>query len=628
MADDLNISYTFQAEPAPAATEPPGISENALIAFINCEQVNLQNGTILLLHTRSDNQLMVTPEVPVLLGHCQYFRTLSEHVDVILANIPQLADQREGVTEALKTVRGAGLMSSAQSICDKLHSNTNDQTSLAPTRVFIITCDRPAAVERLLDSMLHAGNLSHHEQLFLIDDSRSEEHAAQNREAVASFSRSSPQDMNYLGGAEQRRFMEGLISTLPEQEKEIRFLIDRQRWAQQKSYGLARSTCLLLSVGYRAVVMDDDVVCVAMGSPHTTDGISFAGSAREADFYPSEQSMRAKVSRADVEPLTGHAQCLGMTLSQATAKLGIAKLEPAHVKAANAGFLEILNADSSVIITQSGTLGDPGTSSEHWFHHLGKESITRLLDSADGVSTANDSQFHWLGRRNPTFSKMAVMSQVTGLDNTQFLPPYFPVFRGEDYLFGGMVEFLHPNSVVLEYDWCVPHHPVEARQKPEIAEPVPVSGTLSMFARYLTDRTRYDLSIPLQTRLDSLALMLQELAETSNPGLLASYRREVTKIRVGQGLRLDAHLQSCAEDQTAWRELLENAMAQVYKALQTPASPTAIPTIAQTMTEEEVLTEIKTLTGEYAAALRAWPAIREASQAITASMLADGSFTP
>jgi hypothetical protein len=149
-----------------------------------------------------------------------------------------------------------------------------------------------------------------------------------------------------------------------------------------------------------------------------------------------------------------------------------------------------------------------------------------------------------------------------------------------------------------------------------------------MFARYLTDRTRYDLSIPLQTRLDSLALMLQELAETSNPGLLASYRREVTKIRVGQGLRLDAHLQSCAEDQTAWRELLENAMAQVYNALQTPASPTAIPTIAQTMTEEEVLTEIKTLTGEYAAALRAWPAIREASQAITASMLADGSFTP
>lgn len=606
------------------------MADDSLIAFINCERVDLQNGTTLLLHTRSDSQLVVTPEVPVLLDYCRYFRTLSEHVDVILANIPQLAEQRNGVTEALKTVWGAGLMCTADSICDELSDNGNDQASLAPSRVFIITCDRPAAVERLLDSMLHAGNLSHHEQLFLIDDSRSEEHASANREAVASFNRSSPKDMRYMGGAEQRQFMEELINTLPDNENEIRFLIDRQRWTQHKSYGLARSTCLLLSVGYRAVVMDDDVICIAMDSPHTTEGISFGGSTREADFYSSEQGMRAKVGRAEVEPLTGHTQCLGMPISQAVAKLGTAKLEPTHVKNANAGFMEILKADSSVIITQSGTLGDPGTSSEHWFHHLGNESIKRLLDSDEGVNTAIDSRFHWLGRRCPTFSKMAVMSQVTGLDNTQFLPPYFPVFRGEDYLFGGMVEYLHPNSVVLEYDWCVPHHPTDARQKPEgeEPEPVPASGTLTMFARYVTDRTRHDLSIPLETRIKSLALMLQELAETSASGLLAKYRTEIAKIRVGQAQRAGANLQTCPEDQTAWRELLKSASAEIYSALQTPANVTDITGIPQTMSEEEVLTEIKTLTGEYASALRAWPAMREASRAITSSMLSEGSLNP
>ncbi|MFK8047890.1 MAG: hypothetical protein AB8B81_05595 [Halioglobus sp.] len=628
MADDSNLSHTHQNGSAPPITGSIEISEDTLIAFINCERVDLQNGTTLLFHTRSDNQLVVTPEVPLLLDYCRYFRTLNEHVNVILANIPQLAEQREGVAEALKTVWRAGLITTADSICAKLSDDLKEQTSLAPSRVFIITCDRPAAVERLLESMLHAGNLSRHEQLFLIDDSRSEEHAANNREAVARFNRSSPKDMRYMGAAQQRQFMDELINTLPENEQDIRFLIDRQRWAGHKSYGLARTTCLLLSVGYRAVIMDDDVICIAMNSPHKTQGISFGGSTREADFYASEQSMRAKVDQAEVEPLTGHTQCLGMPISQATRKLGIATLEPAHVTNANAGFLELLNPDSSVIITQSGTLGDPGTSSEHWFHHLGNESITRLLNAEGGVNTANDSRFHWLGRRCPTFSKMAVMSQVTGLDNSQLLPPYFPVFRGEDYLFGGMVEYLHPSSVVLEYDWCVPHHPVEVRERPENAAPFPAAATLSLFARYVTDRTRHDLSIPLETRINSLAQMLQELAETSHSGLLAMYRSEIAKIRVGQAQRAGANLQACPEDQIVWRELLENASAETYNALQIPASLTDIPEIPKTMSEEQVLTEIKILTGEYASALRDWPAIREASKTITASMLADGSFTP
>ena len=50
--------------------------------------------------------------------------------------------------------------------------DTAPVADLRPTRVCIITCDRPGTVERLLDSMLRSGNLSRHDELLMIDDSR------------------------------------------------------------------------------------------------------------------------------------------------------------------------------------------------------------------------------------------------------------------------------------------------------------------------------------------------------------------------------------------------------------------------------------------------------------------------
>jgi len=56
-------------------------------------------------------------------------------------------------------IRDAGLMTSAADVCQRLQQPT-PASKLAPTRVFIITCDRPTAVQRLLQSMVMGGNLS------------------------------------------------------------------------------------------------------------------------------------------------------------------------------------------------------------------------------------------------------------------------------------------------------------------------------------------------------------------------------------------------------------------------------------------------------------------------------------
>ena len=158
-------------------------ADKALIAFINCEQVDLQNGSILLIHKPSNKQFVVATTVPVALGHCNTFRTISEHASVIAANIPQLAGQEADIINVLNMVCDAGMMTTAESIAERISAKDEHPRPLPPTRAFIITCDRPVAIRRLLESMLHTGNLTRHEEIVLIDDSRKWLNADENRQA-------------------------------------------------------------------------------------------------------------------------------------------------------------------------------------------------------------------------------------------------------------------------------------------------------------------------------------------------------------------------------------------------------------------------------------------------------------
>lgn len=610
MSDDLNISYSYQGNSA----DPAGGSDPELYAFADCEQVDLGNGSVMLIHRLSDAQMVITPEVAVALASCGVFRTLVEHAHTLCATIPQLAGQEDNVNQVLATVRDAGLLTSATATCERLlPGDVPPAVDLPPTRVFIITCDRPQAVERQLASMMMAGNLTRHEQLVLVDDSRDPTNAAQNRELVEDFNIRSPRDMRYLGPEEQARLLEKLVVGLPEHEEGIRFLIDRQRWAGQKTYGLARTLCLLLSGGKRAIVLDDDTICAAVEPLHTDEGISLGNGIRQADFFASEGETVSSTKRADFDPLSGHAQCLGLTMAQAINTLGTTALEPEDLREANAAYLGQWQANSPVLITQCGTVGDPGTPSSAWVFELDPASTLRVLANPGGLEAALSNRHYWMGHTRPGFNKLAIISQATGLDNSALLPPYFPAFRGEDYLFGAMVEFLHPESAVLEYDWCIPHFPVDGR-KGGSDEP-PISGrSMLNLPKFVTDRTCYDTGISAEARLDTLAAMAAELGQASNRSLLTRYRREVVENQTGKARRLADRLNNGMERTDAWDQWLQQSLANVTAGLAEPAKLTDFNTAGGSKSEADLLDEFRSYASGFARALQAWPAMREAAK--------------
>ncbi|QFU74481.1 hypothetical protein EY643_01755 [Halioglobus maricola] len=587
-------------------------SASGLYAFAECEAVDMQNGAVLLIDRHGDGQLMVAPPVAQSMLMCREFRTLEQHAEIMTQAIPELQGQQADVMNVFSMLQNAGLLISAEAVCERLNAPAAPAVDLPPVRAFVITCDRPAAVKRLLESMLHAGNLARHEALYLIDDSRDPENARQNREAVENFNFTCPRDMHYVGQDEARQLMTTLINAQPQHEEAIRFLIGRDKWATEKSYGLARNLCLLLSSGRRAIIMDDDVICAAVQAPYKTDGIQFGHTPRQVDFYANQQEMLGRTSRADFDPLSGHAQCLGLNIGQAIQKLNGKPVTPSDLAGANSAYLSLWSSESPVLVTQTGSMGDPGTSDTNWIYTLDPVSTKRLQNYAGGTEGAHASRHYWMGQPRPLFTKMSVISQMTGLDNTQLLPPYFPVHRGEDYLFGAMTEYLHPGAAVLDYDWSVPHLPLEARTGNTAPPALSGKGKVNI-NKYITDRTHYESGISAETRLATLAALADELASTDDRSLLTLYRKEVAEGQGSELARLAGILQDGTIRDPAWQDWLQQSANNIATAMQTPAS---LADFSENISTDQLLNRLREYCAGFALALHGWQAIREAAAEI------------
>jgi len=602
-------------------------STDPLYAVAECELVDMKNGGLLLIDKYGPGQLLVAPNVAQTMTLCREFRTLEEHVAVLTASTPELKDRPQEVMAVLNMFRDAGLLVTAESACSRLNAEVNAPVDLPPTRVFIITCDRPASVERLLESMLHSAELARHEGIFLIDDSREPANAQANREAAAKFNLTSPRNMQYVGAVEQKLFMDNLIAGLPEQEDGIRFLVDRDRWTDEKTYGLARNFCLLLSVGCRAIVMDDDVVCAAIESPHKRAGLQFGELPREVDFYTSRADILSRTTRADFDPLTGHASCLGLNIGQAMARLSGEPIDPTQLHHASSAYLSQWDATSHVIVTQSGTLGDPGSPKTAWIYTLDPASCQRLENYPGGLEGALTNRHYWMGQPRPMFTKMSVISQVTGLDNSQLLPPYFPVFRGEDYLFGAMTEYLHPQAAVLEYDWCVPHFPLDERMGDPAPDSVDGKGMINI-NKYITDRTVYRTGISPEARLESLTAMIKELSMSSDLALTTLFRAEVAENQCTEFVRLRNYAQDGKIRTPAWQDWLQRSVSGINQSMQEPARLTDISSLPSAMTAEAVLGYFHDYAAKFAGALGGWTSIRDGALLASARLLDSGDFAP
>ncbi|MEM1402832.1 MAG: hypothetical protein AAGG55_05830 [Pseudomonadota bacterium] len=608
MNDDFSISYVQHPKETHGSAQEDSRAEE-LYAFADCELIGIDSRKMLVINRTTGEQRLFEPGVVEALKSCSRFRTLREHTARICQSRSELSGRETMVEATLADLASTHFLLPASTVGQRLTSNASSK--VAESAVFVITCDRPDAVGRLMESMLRNSSLNKHSALYLVDDSRTPENQIRNAELVRDFNIRCPRDMTYFGAAEQTELLTHLVTKLPKHEGPIRFLLDSSKWEGKKTYGRARTFCLLLSVGRRALVLDDDITCESIAPPMKNDGISFKGE-RHASFYQDRDDLQNSTVSAGVDPLLSHLEILGHTVGSVIESWGGDTL-PQSLEDCNAAMLLEVEGNHPVLITQCGSWGDPGTGDAHWPLNLGETSIERLASAAGGMVNAMENRCSWLGCSRLTLHKMAFLSQMTGLDNSQLLPPYFPAYRCEDLLFAAMVEAMYPQGAIFEMGWSVPHLPIDERTH-SIKEPIVGEGGTALLVRWLISRIEYRQKSSPEARLFQLANLSRDLASKSSDDLLIDYRREQAQSEAEFLHKVVSKLKDSEQlPSLNWQSYLKRAAEEAERSIGREHSPLDLPGIEKSTTEESLVDLFRDYATIWADALEVWPQIRDAA---------------
>jgi len=589
------------------------------VAFDLCKAYPAAGGNLLLHNTRNGKRAMVMPEVYATLVSCSQFQTLDHHVANIIARNPGMQGQQDNIHGVLKSMLDSGIMISAKQVSDSLKGkNTVATDPVNDPVVTIITWERPLALERLLTSLVSNCDGKKVQCVYVIDDSRDAENISQNQALVEKYAAELDATLHYFGQQEQQTLLADLSARLPQHESAIRFLADQSKWRNHWTSGLARNIALLLSCGQRLVMMDDDSICDVYTPPRAKPDISFSDDPREAAFFAEETDWAAWHQPLNPDPVDRHMQCLGLPFSQALNLLGEQHLKAAGFTNASALLTSELQPDSPILITECGSLGCPGTNNNTWLPDMAPASLAAMLTSEHKTTNALNKRSVWSGRKNPHFAPRPNMSQITGFDNRQMLPPYLPIKRGEDRLFGNMLDFVFPTAVTLDYPWAVQHLPMPHRHWEEHDRDFTTSDSFPMFfmEQVVMQKSSCLVSQPAD-RLKALADWFSNLAAASSESLSDMYRDSHLRSSSGLSMHLSGLLAEGDASPVEWQDYLKNGIQALSVSMDNASRPGfLIKGRPQGLETAELVTFWQDTWSGFASALKAWPEIRFAAAEI------------
>ena len=604
------VNYSFSMGSAPR-----GEAKAELYSFNGIRAVAGPEGTVLLLNPRTHQKMMVQPEVAQALRHCASFKALSAHAQHLTTILAPLKDHPEVALQTLEQVREAGMLESAAQAWLRLTQNSTDQPESATCRVFILTCDRPEALDRLLASLSNGPVPIEVEGIWVVDDSRQKASLQANARIIEAHRDSLSVPLYHFDLEQRARLITHLKSSLPAAEAAIDFLLNRNHWGQAATYGLARNLSLLLSVGQRALVLDDDVIAEAVAPPLSPTDLWFGtANDREAIFYRSQDALRERKLTLDASPLALMLDQLGRPLGSVVAD---GWQGPGQLAGTKGGLIERFGAGSRVLLTQCGSWGDLGAPGNSWIHYLPEASLKRLLEAPEALPELLVARSAWMGYRGPTLTENGTLSQLTGLQHTELLPPYLPAGRGEDILFALMLQRLHPESAVWNAGWAIPHHPIDDRSPPADLPPLKVEAGLSLLAEWLGKEPRDQWGLTPARRLQGMAEEVRRLVSMEDRALSALVAEEHLS-RIGANLsrvmqQLKAVPSSGNESNIAtWRAFLEASRDQLVTQIQTvEIHPLAA---AVDKLGAEGITTLRHMGRGFAEAMGTWPEICESAR--------------
>jgi hypothetical protein len=543
-----------------------------------------------------------------LLQGCRTFAPLDEHATRLCGELGLLLTQRDAVRAELAALAAAGLLTSRRALLER-GTHSPPETPPRISTVGIPTRDRPRSLHTcLLGHLARAALHGSSVDLVVSDDSTRPETRAEVCGMLADLATRSPGSLWYCGPGERARYAEELAREAGLPPEDVRFALVNDEGCPVAT-GTCRNALLLHAVGEVSLQVDDDTGATLAAAPGSAPGLVLSSAGDPTEFWGFPED--AVLPDAGVDLLELHERLLGRRAADLLAAAGSA----ADLNAANAGLFRRLESGGRVLVTTAGVAGDSGMGSPLALLMLEGASRARLL------ATETDYRRAVFGRRvlravtRPTVGDAAFcMAMNLGLDHRDLLPPFLPVQRNQDGVFGAVLRACGGGFLGL-LPWVLPHCPPEPRRAdPETVWQRAARPHTGHLVQLLVGAFSASPGVrSFADRLRALGIALEELGSAPLGEFEEHVRLHVWNALSRPAGQLEAHLKHFGGQPGYWADDVRRALAGLREGLAGPeyARPWDL---ADAFGAERARELLPRLIRRYGRLLRAWPALVEAAR--------------
>lgn len=480
----------------------------------------------------------------------------------------------------------------------------------------VLTCDRPHLLRRLLHALPHgysAGARLVEGTCLIIDDSTKPESRHVSRQVIEAAFEENGARCVYFGRTERDQLCEAVSRKAGISEDILTFALRAE--GPMTGEGAARNFVSLLTAGSQVLQIDDDVAKVLRSATEN----KWNTSVRSEPFPYSMHFAAESLSRAIVSPRA----LLGTDISRTVLGRHVEALlaEPSTLKkwppVGNDDIDAMHIKNGCVRITTVGCVGDAGTYTMAGFLlSAPKASIAEACrtpaDYAKAMSTREIYRYvpELTLTRSPYLQTMCF-----GLDNRNLVPPFFPMGRNLDGLFGAMFLRLDRTCWIGHLPDVVVHQP-----EPRRTDPFPYREALCrMRLNDILILCMEDCTPPATDNLSAgLSIFAEQIDGLAHQSIRSfrNYLRHLVLRRKQRLLHTIAQRRSdCVDLGKCFLDDLDHIERSINASLTDPRSESPID-LELAYGHHEALERMKLLMSRYANVLRVWPQAWEAAQSL------------
>jgi hypothetical protein len=576
-----------------------------------------------LVYVRDSQSAHVLPTfIADLQNHCDTFRTMPEHAIELCRRYGMSHHEAGALEEHLERLADEGLLTSKAALLEDCHgaAAASSDTPPAISSVVTTTCDRVDAALRCVKDFIDAGkrfdrSITH----VVLDDSRGADVRREYRERLRSTARDAAVTILYAGREEKEQFMQALTSAvgtpgLPAHVVEFALFGSE---GLKHLCGANHNAALLQTAGSPLLATDDDVFARIAPAPEMEDTIAVVSTGDPTDlwFFADRESALDAVEFTDEDLLAQHERLLGRLPASCVADLSDA--QTLDLDEADSRLLTLLvSGGGKVLATSCGIVGDCGMGAPSYYLTVGGESSQRLLWSDPGYEVLRTTRE--VVRAVPRWTigdTLLLQGTSVGLDNTNLLPPYFPVQRNTDGIFAATLRSCCEGGLLGYLPWVVTHDPPSPRAfdaRELCTRPCEVH-TPDVILQCVMSHVYGQGTMEPADRMRALGRQLQDLG-TMEPGGFEEFLRMQRWHRVSSWIsRLEESLRTTDDAPEAWTEDVERCIDEARASLLREDDVVPIDLIAEGDVDR-ARTVMQRLVFRFGELLEYWPDIHDAAR--------------